>query len=59
MSTLAVNKHLSIQFFPQKTRLFHFSMDMDGPNPSAKDIKLPIPAQNLISYIQLLSSSSK
>ena len=55
MPNLVGDKHLSIQLFLHKTRLFHLSTEIDGPKPSEMDIKVLIPAptsrKQLISLI--------
>ena len=40
MLTLAVNKHLSMHFFPQRPRLFLHPTEMYGPNPLEKGIEV-------------------
>ena len=43
MPNLAGNKHLSIHFFLHGPRLFHFSTEKNGSDPSEMDIKMVIP----------------
>ena len=52
MPTLPRNKHIFIQFFPHRTRLFHLSTEEVRFKSKKKDIKVLIPASTKETIVQ-------